>query len=708
MKLAVFVVLIAFLIRGNRMRDSGRRKPFRLFADWRTKRLKPEEKVEYSLLLHESGRTEEALRLLDDVVRSSSFAYAYERRAHIYNELGREEEAIADLDEAIKLNPEPYIVWYTRAIAHNDRGELEEAARDFQEALKRRDDSKASTYYELGNVYMKMNDYEKAEAAYSLSLKDTSKAIPHFYYRLAVVLEQLDRDEEALAAARSAVKLHVQFMKANDRGAAAIKERTNYSTVAVGSFIRSAKEEYGFRLYESGLLERMGKQEDALEAVEQALLEYPNNRELELRKGVLLRQLGKFEASEQLINGIKNMHPSWIPVYMELCTTYRLQEKTEEAVSVLQQAKRRFPDNTVVRYWLADAYREAGKTEEAIEENRSLLEVEPEDPLNWKQRGELAIDADLYEEADEAYSKALELVDSSEYFMRRSFVRYMADRFEDALLDIQSALKRDGSLLQESRTSYAMGELYVGMENWELAEAEYSRAIALEPDNPQIYDRRARCRYASERLPEALEDCDRGLALDPHNAKLLWLRGFISFRLDDFEAALADSLVYTRMLPDDPQGHYNIGLVYNQLDRHDDAIRAFSRTIDLNPFEAQAYLERAKLRYHYSFDRGRAADDLAQWLLYAGGEKTDNDRFALLGELSGFDDEMRDRAKEQFVSTYGIPYPATYHETGHCRGTYSNVLIKLKSIRIDWEEFTCSSRLHRTWKGTALRNTKEL
>jgi tetratricopeptide (TPR) repeat protein len=355
-----------------------------------------------------------------------------------------------------------------------------------------------------------------------------------------------------------------------------------------------------------------------------------------------------------LLNDIKCRNPVWIPVYLELCTTLRQQDKYAEAVTVLQDAKAHFPDNTVVRYWLADALREVDRGEEAMTENRILTELEPNDPLNWKQQGELAIDADRYDEADSAYTRALELDDKADYYMRRSFARYMRDRYEDALMDIQSAVERDSSLMQESKTAYALAELFVGMENWELAENEYSRAIATEPQNPQIYDRRARCRAAAEKWTEAVEDCTRGLALDGSNAKLLWLRGYLHFKLDEYDSALSDTLTYSKLRPEDPKGHYNLGLVYKKLYRYDDAIGSFTKVMELNPFEPQAYLERASIWYHHSFDRIRAADDLAQWLIYAGsGDGAEaRDSFSLLAELSGFDDDMRERAKEQFHNVF--------------------------------------------------------
>ncbi|WP_167747141.1 tetratricopeptide repeat protein [Cohnella luojiensis] len=625
----------------------------RWYERWGVVRMSSDERVDYAGLLHDSGKSEQAVDVLSKLLAKEQHAHAYERRAHIYNEMGKEEEAIADLNDAILLDSGPYIYWYTRAITHHDRGEYELSVRDFKEALERREDSKASTYYEMGNVYMKMGSFAEAEACYRESASNPAKAIPHYYFRQAQALEQMNKTEEAQDALSKGIKLQDEWRRLSDLGAAMLKERTNYSPAAVASFLKGAQDEYGFRLFESKLHEAKGELDAALSSVDEALRQYPNAAELQLRKGSLLRQLDRHSEAVEVLTLLKENNPLWLPAYMELSTAYRTLGTHDEMISMLQSAKKHFPEHTVVRFWLADAYREAGRDEEARKENEELTDMEPNDPLNWKQNAEINIDADRYGEAEQAYTKALQLEETADFYMRRSFSRYMEDRYEEAMMDIQSAIKLDESLLKESKTAYALGELYAGMGNWELAEAEYSRALAQEPDNPQIYDRRARSRFAAERITDALADCNRGLQLDGNHARLTWLRGLIQYRLDDHEAALIDSLAYSELLPDDSQGHYNLGLIYNHLDRHDEAIASFSKVIELNPFEAQAYLERASLWYHHSFDRIRATDDLAQWLLYAGGEKPYGDRFEMLNEIRGFDDEMRTRAKEHFLQVYG-------------------------------------------------------
>jgi len=620
---------------------------------WGVERMSVEERIEYAGLLHECGKSGKAVEVLTALLQTSPDAHAYERRAHIYNEIGREEEAIADLDASIELDSEPYLVWYTRAISHNNRGNYELAVRDFREVLLRRKDSKASTHYELGNVYMKMGAFEEAATCYANAFSNPGESIPHYYFRHAQAQEKLNRTDEARRSLALAIELQMAWRGQDQLGAANYKARTRYSPAAIRTFIQGADEECGFLLYESKLKEADGDLEGALQSVLAALEIYPQAEELRLREGHMLWRLDRPKEAEEALTRMMDESPRWLPAFMELSAMYRSQERTDDAIRVLTKAKQRFPEHPVVRYWLVDMFRESGRSEEARAESLELIGFEPDDPLNWKQYAEILIDAAAYGDAGEAFTQALKLEPSAESYMRRSYSRYMEDRYEEAMLDVQAAIQLDESLNKESKTSYALAELYMGMGNTELADGEYSRALALDPENPQIYDRRARCRFAAERWADALEDCNRGMQLTGSNPRAIWLRGLIRYRLDDLDGALEDIENFTLLVPDDAQGFFNLGHLYKHLGRHDDAIAAFTKVIGLDPFDAKAYLERASIWYHHYFDRTRAVDDLAQWLLYTEVRSHDGDRFELLNEIRGFDDEMRERAKEQYSREYG-------------------------------------------------------
>jgi Flp pilus assembly protein TadD len=55
------------------------------------------------------------------------------------------------------------------------------------------------------------------------------------------------------------------------------------------------------------------------------------------------------------------------------------------------------------------------------------------------------------------------------------------------------------------------------LEKYELALADYTQAILLEKENPELYDQRANCYIAKEDLTAALKDLDKAIDLAPND-----------------------------------------------------------------------------------------------------------------------------------------------------------------------------------------------
>lgn len=638
-----------------RLRKRGR---YRQSLSWYQRlgeaQMTPEDKLDYVRLLQELNQTDSALRILNAWIAEKPHSGAFACRAALYQDTGREREAVADLTEAIRLDPSPYLYWYRRALAHNAIGELEHAVSDMKEAAKRTDGARlSSAYYELGCIYLRADRSEEAVEALERAAAMSDYAIPIYRYRLGEALEEAGRGAEALSAVRAAAKEQSLLRQSRDRGEGYLRERTQYSETAIRTLMAVIDSEFGFRLKESQLLEEDGRVEEAIEAIVLGLKDYPDEEDLHIRQGALLRLAREYEASTVVLRDVNKRHPERLAGYLELFATYRAQEKWPEAIGTLQQALHRFPRQTVIMYWLVDGFRESGAEDEAWSFSHQLTALEPEDPLNWRQQGELAIDMNKFADAESAFTRALEIDDSAECYMRRSFARYMADKYEEALMDIQSATRKDPSLRDQAKTAFAAAEIYMGMDNRELAEQEYGRAIRFEPDNPHLRERRAFCRYSMKRFEEALEDCRAGLALDPSHIRLIRLQGFVHWRLEHFEAALHDIQAYIRKVPADEQGYRDLAAIYSRMQLYDEAVLTLNRALEISPFEAPIYLDRASLFYHHLFERSRAAEDLAQWLLYVGIDKPQDARFTLLGELDGFDDELREAAKEKYLNGYG-------------------------------------------------------
>ena len=117
----------------------------------------------------------------------------------------------------------------------------------------------------------------------------------------------------------------------------------------------------------------------------------------------------------------------------------------------------------------------------------------------------------------------------------------------------------------------------------EAAIRAYDRAIALDPQHPQLYLSRALSWTRLDRFQRAIEDYDRAIELDPRS-RLAWAsRAAARVKLEQFAQAVAD---YDRALTIDPryaQGYLDRGLARGNLGQARETIDDFECFLELAP-----------------------------------------------------------------------------------------------------------------------------
>lgn len=139
---------------------------------------------------------------------------------------------------------------------------------------------------------------------------------------------------------------------------------------------------------------------------------------------------------------------------------------------------------------------------------------------------------------------------------------------------------------------------------YENARAAYERAYTDNPKNPVPLVQAAQLEMAQDNMAGALALLSEAAALKPDLAAMRLLRSQVYLRQGNVGLAIADAIAVTQILPEDPLAWLNLGTVYYESKKFDDAVLVLERAAALRAdFSDALYL----LGLSYA-EVGRSAD----------------------------------------------------------------------------------------------------
>jgi tetratricopeptide (TPR) repeat protein/predicted aspartyl protease len=131
------------------------------------------------------------------------------------------------------------------------------------------------------------------------------------------------------------------------------------------------------------------------------------------------------------------------------------------------------------------------------------------------------------------------------------------------------------------------GTAYAARRQFDLAFADYDRAVALAPDDPRNYYDRATAHLQNGQPVLAMDDLDHALRLKPDDVPSLMLRGQLRLTNQDKEGAAGDFAAVRRLAPADASSSLQIAQIYTAARDYVTAIAAYDRWIGENPRDAR-------------------------------------------------------------------------------------------------------------------------
>ena len=281
------------------------------------------------------------------------------------------------------------------------------------------------------------------------------------------------------------------------------------------------------------------------------------------------------------------------------------------AIQLEPEDPRPWRDRGAARY-------ETGDLRGAREDLARALELDPRDPQAQLSLGTVCAGLGDAQGAEAAWAAAIALRPEWAFaHYCRGLGRIQRGAAEQALPDLDRAVALSP---HDAEARYVRGMAYEELEDPASALADYDRSLELRPAAAVVLLARAQLLRSGGQVARAEEDCRRALALEPTLVEGWYILGGLCTLQDDYPAAVEAWSQALNLDPGHVESLINRGFARAALRDHQGALADLDRALALSPGNADALANRAMTRRELGDLRGAAAD-LERYLELVPGDQ---------------------------------------------------------------------------------------
>lgn len=544
-------------------------------------------KIRHTLM--QRGMEEEAFRLAKRLYQENgenpTAKYFFARTALNYQESEVEDETLSGIiKELVSSDPEDCNYMMLLGNYLRQTGDLANALKAYQKAENLygekweylesliRDTAKDLAFQIENGEYGEVDNWKLANICYLGGLYD----------RVVKILPETAPPEEKEIS--WFLMMAGSFYELKDYGNAALYRRNIWDLLA--------PEERPMELY-LDLAEEYalsGQKDQAQELYDQAIADFPEEREPLFKKAELLLEDSKKEEALTLCQQIlkTGFEPEAFHMYLEILVDLeQYQEARERAEQLFNQGF----ESATSRYQYAKALRKLKEWEKAEEVLKDLLEKTGGAPVVYQEYAGLCSDTDRTEEALKLIGQAIAGQDTvTRQFIRGGYLHDL-DRYEEEAAVYLALMEQE---ISGYYIHFRLGQAYEEMERYEDAENCYHKSAELNPEGFRIWDYLGDVLQNQGKWEEAVSAYRKGADEGDLQAARDLCR--ILKRLYRTEEAAKEARLRITQNPDDAilQGIY-AGILSRQ-ENYGEARKCYGRYMELKPSKtAYAYKEIALL-----------------------------------------------------------------------------------------------------------------
>ncbi len=590
-----------------------------------------QQRFDKAIQLARQGKYEQSATLLRQILKEQpNLAPAHLNLGLVYRMQGQLDRAAHHLRRAAELdprNPTP-VVELARLALDNHR--LDEAA-GYLRTLRDRFPNHPELPLLAGSLAALKSDWKGAYAEFSRALKLRPNDF-RIHYNLGIAAYQMGRKEEARTFLQKTVQLKPDYTTAW-KALGMVYESLQQTREALHAYTVALQREPSdlpTRLKRAQLFQQLQEWENALVDYQHLAKIYPKNPDAHLGAGLMLIQLKRYAEAKQYLGRALQLHEATEPIYWEILTEiaycelnlkeygrarahfaevlkynprhrrayegqFRVlqgQEAEQEILPLLRRWAENLPDDPDPRLQIALIYERNAEHTLAETEYKSLLEKFPNHPELRREYARFLSRLGRVDEATQQYEIILQQSpDEIGALLGKARLLERRQQYRDALQLYLKVLQKE-----PLNTPAALGaaEMYRRLGDIDSASTLY-RQQALQPTPSELAISNAIEMYKeAKRIDDAvqfLRDCIRAHGYRYLNllASLLIEQNRGDEAIQEYQQAIRNT--ESGAVPGQNQDrnkilealYQELGLIYRQLNRTQDALHAFQKAHQINP-----------------------------------------------------------------------------------------------------------------------------